>query len=77
MTTNERFCVWQFFEDGSREKVRDWVSLEDSVSSFRHYTTSVAAKLGITQRVIIVDSGNCICAEWIYKKGVVFPVKES
>lgn len=70
--TNE-FSVCQFFEDGSYEYVRRFVSMDDAVKAFKHYTDSVGARLGTTQKVIITDGGDCVNAEWQYGKGLVFP----
>lgn len=71
--SNERFSVYQFFEGGSYECVRQYVPLEDAIKSARHYCTSVAARMGITIRVIITDSGDCINFEWKFGEGIVFP----
>ncbi len=54
---SNEFSVYQFFEDGTWERVREWVSAEEAVQAARHYTCSVAAQTGITQRVIITDGG--------------------
>ena len=70
---NEVFSVTQFFEDDSYETVRKYVSLEEAIEAFKFYTTNVASRVGLTKRVIITDSGDCIGVEWIYGKGVVFP----
>jgi len=67
------FSVYQFFEDGSWERVREWVSAEEAVQAAQHYTCSVAAQTGITQRVIITDGGDCVSFEWQYGKGVTYP----
>ena len=72
----ETFSVWQFFSDDYYEKVRDHVSAEEAMKAFHHYTNSVAAKAGITQRVIIVDGGDCTNAEWKFGEGIVFPKPE-
>lgn len=74
---SERFSVWQFFEDGSYERVRSLVEAEEATLAFKHYATSVGARIGTTCRVIIVDDGDQINAEWKYGEGVVFPEKES
>ena len=68
------FSVCQFFPDGSYEYTRRHVPAEEAAKAFVHYTHSVGAKMGTTVRVIITDSLDCINAEWIYGKGVVFPV---
>lgn len=73
--TDEIFSVYQFFPDGSYERVREWVPVEEAMKGFQHYTTSVGARLGTTVRVIVVDVGDCIVAEWKHGEGVVFPPK--
>lgn len=76
--TDERFSVWQFLDDGAegtiQEKVRHLVPLEEAVLAFKHYIDNVAANvLKITQRVIIVDGGDCVNMEWKRDEGIVFP----
>lgn len=70
------YSVVQFFEDGSYEYVRRFVSAEEAVKVSKHYTQSIAVKMGLVKRVIITDGGDCCCFEWIAGKGVVFPPKE-
>jgi hypothetical protein len=72
MGENE-FSVCQFFEDDTYEYVRRYVSAEEAMKAFQHYTNNVAVKLGVTKRVIITDGGDCINMEWIYGKGITFP----
>jgi len=67
------FSVYQFFKDGSYEKVREFVSAEEALTSFDHYTHNVASRLGITNRVIITDGGDSIVFEWKGGLGVTFP----
>ncbi len=69
---SDTYSVCQFFEDGSYEYVRRNVEPEEAVKAAKHYTSSVAAKLGVTRRVIITDGGDCINFEWQYGKGVTF-----
>lgn len=74
---DEVFSVTQFFADNmGYEMVRKHVSLDEAIKAYKHYTTSVGARMGMTQRVIITDGGDCIVVEWIHGKGLVFP-KES
>jgi len=70
---DNEFSVCQFFEDGTQEYVRRYVSAEEAVEAFKHYTNSVAVKMGMVTRVIITDGGDCCNAEWIYGKGIVYP----
>lgn len=71
--TEGEFSVCQFFENGSYEYVRRFVSPEEAVEAFAHYTRSVAAKMGMTVRVIITDGGDCTNAEWQHGKGITYP----
>lgn len=72
----ETFNVFQFFVDGSQEKVVEFVPAERAVEVARDLINSVGGKLGTTQRVIITDGFDCINLEWLYGKGVVFPTPE-
>lgn len=73
---NREFSVCQFFPDESYEYVRRWVTAEEAMAAFTHYTNSIGAKLGTTVRVIITDGGDCTNAEWVHGKGIVFPPKD-
>lgn len=75
MSDNE-FSVYQFFDDGVYERVRSFVSAQNAFDAFQHYTKNVATKIGITERVIITDGGDCIVAEWKKDEGLIFPTKE-
>jgi hypothetical protein len=70
---HNEFNVVQFFEDGSYEYVRNFVSAEEAVRAAKLYTSNVASRIGITRRVIITDGGDCTNFEWRYGEGVVFP----
>jgi hypothetical protein len=74
---SKEFSVYQFFEGGSYECVRQYVDAENASKAAQHYCTSVGAQMGFTQRVIITDGGDTICFEWVYGKGIVFPNKET
>jgi hypothetical protein len=67
------FSVYQFLTGGIQERVRHFVSAEEAVEAAFHYTSNVASKLGITERVIITDGGDCLVFEWLKGKGIVFP----
>lgn len=68
MTEDSTFSVCQFFEDGNYEYTRRWVSAEEAVKAFKHYTSSVGARLGTTTRVIITDALDCTNMEWEFGK---------
>jgi hypothetical protein len=71
MSPNE-FSVTQFFQNGSYEKVRSFVSAEEAIKAFHHYTTNVASRMGLTSRVIITDGGDSIALEWRHRRGITF-----
>ncbi len=70
------FSVYQYFLGGAYECVRQFVSTEEAVKAAHHYTDNVMARMGMTERVIITDGGDCICFEWKKGEGVVFPPRE-
>ena len=72
MANPDEFSVVQFFEDGSYEYVRRWVSAEEAVKAAKHYTTSVVARAGFVTKVMITDGGDFCCFEWQYGKGITF-----
>lgn len=69
----EKFDVWQFFADGSQEKVLSQGTADEAVNTARRFSTSVGAKIGTTKSVTIVDSLDFTVYEWQYGKGIVFP----
>lgn len=69
------YSVTQFFSDGVWEMIRRDVSAEDAIKTFATYTRNPAAMIGLTKRVIVTDSGDCINAEWRYGEGIVYPVR--
>lgn len=70
------FSVYQFFSDEQYERVREFVDVKEAMEAAAHYCVSVAAKMGMTKRVIITDGGDCCVFEWKYGEGVVFPPRE-
>lgn len=74
--TEGEFSVCQFFPSGDYEYVRRWVSAEEAIQAFKHYTTSVGASMGTTTEVIVTDGGDCTNMHWKYGEGIIFPTKE-
>jgi len=72
MADEREFSVCQFFEDGSHEYVRRFVGAEEAVKVAHHYCHSIAAKLGVTQRVIITDGDDYTNFEWKFGEGVTY-----
>ena len=70
---DEHFNVCQFFDEKTYEYVRRNVNAEKAIKAARFYTSNVSSRLGLTVRVIVTDMDDCICFEWKYGEGVVFP----
>lgn len=68
----ETFSVCQFFPDDTHEYVRQGVEPKEAVDAAVHYATSVGARLGTTERVIITDGGDSIVWEWKRAEGITF-----
>ncbi len=66
------FSVYQFFDD-TRDCEVSFVDHELACETFARLTTNVAAKTGITKRVIITDGGDHTNMEWKYGEGITFP----
>lgn len=69
----ETFNVFQFFDDENYEQVRNNVDANEAMKAFVFYSSSVGARIGTTKRVIITNIGDCVNAEWIFGKGLVYP----
>jgi hypothetical protein len=61
---SEQFSVALFFDDGQHKYARRFVSAQEACRAFQHYSRSAGAQLGLTVRVIITDSSDCIVREW-------------
>lgn len=71
----ETFNVVQFFADDSHEYVLRRAPPEEAARKAHSMATSVGARIGTTKRVIITDSGDFTGWEWVYGKGLAFPLK--
>lgn len=71
--THGEFSVYQYFKDGTYEKVRDHVGAEEAVMAAKHYTMSIAAQLGMVVKVLVEDGGGFTNFLWERDKGIVFP----
>jgi hypothetical protein len=77
VTNQERseYSVYQCFHANYSEAVRRFVPLKEAIKAFQHYTTNVAARTGLTERVIMTDGGDNIVVEWIEGRGITWPPK--
>lgn len=71
------FSVCQFFEDGSYEYVRRFVSGLEAVKAAKAYSENPAARMGIVRKVIITDGGDCTNFMWEFGKGVTYPKRDA
>ena len=69
----DEFSVYQFFEDGTYERVRDHVNAKEAMEVAAHYCQSVGARFGFVKRVIITDGDDYTCFEWKQGEGITFP----
>jgi hypothetical protein len=67
------FSVAQFFNDGSYEYVRRFVTAGEAVMAARDYSRSVGARNGFVAKIIITDGGDDTTFQWEYGKGITFP----
>lgn len=70
------FSVYQFGKIGDEEvtdcEVR-FVDHKTACTRFVDLINNVAARTGITRRVIITDGGDFTCMEWKFGEGITFP----
>ncbi len=68
----DSFDVWQWLPGGLHECVGRGLEPKQAVELAHSYTERPAAKIGIIQRVTIVDSEDYTVFEWTFGKGVTF-----
>jgi hypothetical protein len=74
MTLRPEYSVWAFSDQLKTDLCEcDHVTFEEALRWFKHHTTNVPANIGMTSRVIIVDGGDCIVAEWKHGQGITWP----
>jgi hypothetical protein len=72
--SNGEFSVYWWDPDGNYHKELKHVSAEDALQRSKELANGPASvALGVIERIIITDGGDCTCFEWIKGKGVVFP----
>jgi hypothetical protein len=71
---NEKeFSVYWTDPDGNVQEELRWVDAKTAVDRAHHLAKGPASLLGIVQRVIITDGGDCCVFEWLRGVGVTFP----
>jgi hypothetical protein len=74
----QEYSVCQFFAGHTGQEpewVRWNVSADEAVKAACHYTTSVAARFGFVDRVIITDGLDCLVFDWRKGVGIIWPEK--
>ena len=72
----ETFSVVLHLPNGDSDVVADGLEAKEAVELSKDYSERPAAKLGIIQRITIIDGGDCTVFEWQHGKGVVFPTRD-
>lgn len=76
--SDRQFSVCTFYTSGDYNYDLRFVTAEEAMAMVKTITESVGARvLGIVERVIITDGGDCIAFEWKKGEGVVFPPLET
>lgn len=73
---SEEFSVYWTDVDGHQHTELRFVDGEKAVSACHRLTHGPAAMLGIVERVIITDGGDCCCFEWNKEHGLIWPTPE-
>jgi len=68
----EQFAVLLFFDNGKHKYARRFVSAKEACRVFEQCINSVDARIGITDRVVIADSNDCILREWKFRQHSAF-----
>lgn len=67
------FSVYQFFKNGVYDREVDHCDHVTAVETFARLINNVAARTGITRRVIITDGGDHTSVEWKFGEGITYP----
>jgi hypothetical protein len=70
------FSVWAFFADGFHFRHIEWVEEITALEGAGEVISSVAAQVGVIERVIITDGGDNTVFEWEFGLGITFPTPE-
>lgn len=72
---HEYSVYWWDADNGQHSEMR-FVSVEKAMGATKRLTQGPAAMLGMVNRVIITDGGDCTVFEWIKDKGITWPTPE-
>ena len=69
---DDTFNVFWWDSQGNQYSELSSVSAEQAVNAAKRLADGPVSLLGIVERIIITDSGDCCNFEWIKGKGVTF-----
>jgi len=72
----ELFSVYHWGFDESQVREKYLVGFDEATACVKHHITNVAARMGMTHRVIMVDALDRTVFEWKYREGITFPPRE-
>lgn len=73
---NDEFSVYQFFDE-YHERVAEGLPANEAVALARRLAESVAARIGLTRRLIVIDRGFRVVLEWKFDAAATFPPRPS
>lgn len=76
LESGAEFSVYQYFPNGSYERVLNLVDAETAIKKAHHLINSVGGRIGTTVRVLVTDGYDFCNFEWVYGKGIIFPTQE-
>jgi len=65
------FSVYVWAADGTYWCEQKFVDAETAVKTAKSQSSNVAARAGLTKKIMITDGGDSCVFEWQYGKGVV------
>ena len=69
----DTFSVVQYFPGDTHDVIASGLDAKAAVELAKDYSERPAAKVGIIQRITIIDNGDCTVFEWRNGEGVVYP----
>jgi hypothetical protein len=73
---SEEFSVYWWDREGGQHEEMRFVAVESALRAVTRLTQGPAAMLGMVQRVLITDGGDCTCFDWRDGK-LIYPLRES
>ena len=68
------FSVWVITPDQTSAPIARWVDDRTAVLWARRLVRSIDARVGLIARVKITNEDDETCFEWVFGRGIIFPV---